>query len=204
MNRTSFRGKGKRVEFPFREAFWMSLEQIRKRLKRSIILVGSIALGISLLTHLEMTNVILATYMSSIGSTMEAYQFWLIIVSLFVCGIGLINANLIAIYERYREIGTMKCLGAMDQHVMKLFLIESLIFGAVGGVLGFSFGTITAIASSSVQLGINALSFTPLEAILRYLAISTGLSVLLSVISTMYPALRAARLNPVEALRHNI
>ncbi|MEE8322018.1 hypothetical protein DRO66_03250 [Candidatus Bathyarchaeota archaeon] len=204
MNRTSFRGKGKRVEFPFREAFWMSLEQIRKRLKRSIILVGSIALGISLLTHLEMTNVILATYMSSMGSTMEAYQFWLIIVSLFVCGIGLINANLIAIYERYREIGTMKCLGAMDQHVMKLFLIESLIFGAVGGVLGFSFGTITAIASSSVQLGINALSFTPLEAILRYLAISTGLSVLLSVISTMYPALRAARLNPVEALRHNI
>ncbi len=192
------------MEFPFREAFWMSLEQIRKRLKRSIILVGSIALGISLLTHLEMTNVILATYMSSIGSTMEAYQFWLIIVSLFVCGIGLINANLIAIYERYREIGTMKCLGAMDQHVMKLFLIESLIFGAVGGVLGFSFGTITAIASSSVQLGINALSFTPLEAILRYLAISTGLSVLLSVISTMYPALRAARLNPVEALRHNI
>lgn len=204
MNRTSFRGKGKRVEFPFREAFWMSLEQIRKRLKRSIILVGSIALGISLLTHLEMTNVILATYMSSMGSTMEAYQFWLIIVSLFVCGIGLINANLIAIYERYQEIGTMKCLGAMDQHVMKLFLIESLIFGAVGGVLGFSFGTITAIASSSVQLGINALSFTPLEAILRYLAISTGLSVLLSVISTMYPALRAARLNPVEALRHNI
>jgi len=192
------------VEFPFREAFWMSLEQIRKRLKRSIILVGSIALGISLLTHLEMTNVILATYMSSMGSTMEAYQFWLIIVSLFVCGIGLINANLIAIYERYQEIGTMKCLGAMDQHVMKLFLIESLIFGAVGGVLGFSFGTITAIASSSVQLGINALSFTPLEAILRYLAISTGLSVLLSVISTMYPALRAARLNPVEALRHNI
>lgn len=182
----------------------MSLEQIRKRLKRSIILVGSIALGISLLTHLEMTNVILATYMSSMGSTMEAYQFWLIIVSLFVCGIGLINANLMAIYERYREIGTMKCLGAMDQHVMKLFLIESLIFGAVGGVLGFSFGTITAIASSSVQLGINALSFTPLEAILRYLAISTGLSVLLSVISTMYPALRAARLNPVEALRHNI
>ncbi len=204
MKRKSFRGGGERVEFPFREAFWMSVEQIRKRLKRSIIVVGSIALGISLLTHLEMTNVILATYMSSMGTTMEAYQFWLIIVSLFVCGIGLINANLIAIYERYREIGTMKCLGAMDQHVMKLFLIESLIFGLVGGVLGFSFGTITAMASSSVQLGINVLGFTPLEAILRYLAITTGLSVLLSVVSTVYPAWRAARLNPVEALRHNV
>ncbi len=182
----------------------MSLEQIRKRLKRSIIVVGSIALGISLLTHLEMTNVILATYMSSMGTTMEAYQFWLIVVSLFVCGIGLINANLIAIYERYREIGTMKCLGALDQHVMKLFLVESLVFGLVGGVLGFSFGTITAIASSSTQLGINVLGFTPLEATLRNLAVTTGLSVLISVVSTVYPALRAARLNPVEALRHHV
>ena len=204
MKRKSLRGGGERVEFPIREAFWMSLEQIRKRLKRSIIVVGSIALGISLLTHLEMTNVILATYMSSMGTTMEAYQFWLIVVSLFVCGIGLINANLIAIYERYREIGIMKCLGALDQHVMKLFLVESLVFGLVGGVLGFSFGAITAIASSSAQLGINVLGFTPLEATLRNLAVTTGLSVLISVVSTVYPALRAARLNPVEALGHNV
>jgi putative ABC transport system permease protein len=204
MKRKNFRGGGEQVEFPIREAFWMSLEQIRKRLKRSIIVVGSIALGISLLTHLEMTNVILATYMSSMGTTMEAYQFWLIVVSLFVCGIGLINANLIAIYERYREIGIMKCLGALDQHVMKLFLVESLVFGLVGGVLGFSFGAITAIASSSAQLGVNVLGFTPLEATLRYLGVTTGLSVLISVVSTVYPALRAARLNPVEALGHNV
>ena len=195
---------GKRIEFPLSEAFWISVEQIRKRLKRSLVVVGSIALGISLLTHLEMTNVILAAYMKNMDIAIEAYQFWLIVVSLLVCGIGLVNANLIAVYERFREIGTMKCLGALDQHVMKLFLIESLIFGLVGGVLGFAIGTLTAIASSSVQLGTNVLWITPLNTTLKYLALITGLSALLSVISTVYPAVRAAKLNPVEALRHNI
>lgn len=196
-------GKGK-IELPFLEAFWISVEQIRKRLKRSIIVVGSIALGIALLTHLEMTNIIFASYMKSMGITIEAYQFWLIIVSLFVCGIGLINANLIATYERYREIGTMKCLGALDQHVIKLFLIEALILGLVGGLLGFSIGTLAAIASSSFQLGTNVLWITPLEATLQYLGLTISLSVVLSVVSTVYPALRAARLNPVEALRYNV
>ena len=204
MTRKSFRGMGKRIEFPLIEAFWISVEQIRKRLKRSLVVIGSIALGISLLTHLEMTNVILAAYMKNMDIAIEAYQFWLIVVSLLVCGIGLVNANLIAVYERFREIGTMKCLGALDQHVMKLFLIESLIFGLVGGVLGFAIGTLTAIASSSFQLGTNVLWITPLNTTLKYLALITGLSALLSVISTVYPAVRAAKLNPVEALRHNI
>ena len=195
---------GKKIEFPLIEAFGISLEQIRKRLKRTLIIVGSIALGIALLTHLEMTNVILAAYMKNMDITIEAYQFWLIVVSLLVCTMGLINANLIAVYERVREIGTMKCLGALDQHVMKLFLIESLIFGLVGGVLGFSIGTLTAIASSSFQLGTNVLWITPLNTTLKYLVLITGLSTLLSVISTVYPAVRAAKLNPVEALRHSI
>lgn len=204
MTRKRFRGMEKRIEFPLIEAFGISIEQIRKRLKRSLIIVGSIALGISLLTHLEMTNIILAAYMKNMDVTIEAYQFWLIAVSLLVCGMGLVNANLIAVYERFREIGTMKCLGALDQHVMKLFLIESLIFGLVGGVLGFSIGTLTAIASSSFQLGTNVLWITPWSTTLKYAALITGLSTLLSIISTVYPAVRAAKLNPVEALRHSI
>jgi ABC-type lipoprotein release transport system permease subunit len=192
------------IELPLSEAFWISLEQIKKRLKRSIIIVSAIALGITLLTHLEMTNVIFAAYMQSAGVTIEAYQFWLLVVSLLVCIIGLINANLIAIYERYREIGTMKCLGALDRHIMKFFLIEALIFGIVGGALGFAMGTLTALFSSSYQLAINALFVIPLDATIQYLGLTVGLSVVLSILSTGYPAIRAARLNPVEALRYDI
>lgn len=204
MRKKNLRGGNGKIELPLLEALWISVEQIRKRLGRTIIVVGSIALGIALLTHLEMTNIILAAYTRSVGNTIEAYQFWLIIISLLVCGVGLINANLIATYERYKEIGTMKCLGALDQHVVKLFLIEALIVGLVGGLLGFSLGALTAIASSSLQLGTNVLWITPFEATIQHLGLTTSLSAFLSVVSTVYPALRAARLNPVEALRYDV
>jgi ABC-type lipoprotein release transport system permease subunit len=199
-----FKDRKKKIEFPFLQALWLSVEQIKKRTKRSVIVIISIALGIALLTHLEMTNVIFLAYEKSTGITIEAYQFWLIIVSLFVCGVGLINSNLITTYERYREIGIMKCLGALDRHVIKLFLIEAFIFGLVGGVLGFSAGSLTAILTSCIQLGFNILWQIPLATALQYLGLTTSLSIVLCVISTIFPALKAARYNPVDALRHNI
>ena len=104
----------KTIEFPILEAARISVEHIRKRLYRSLIIVCTIDLGIALLIHLEVTNILYAAHLREAGLALEGYQFWLIIISLLVCGIGLINANLIAIYERYREIGTMKFLGALS------------------------------------------------------------------------------------------
>ncbi|UCH03049.1 MAG: FtsX-like permease family protein, partial [Candidatus Bathyarchaeota archaeon] len=192
-----FKDRKEKIEFPFVQALWLSVEQIKKRTKRSVIVIVSIALGIALLTHLEMTNIIFLSYMKSTGIMIEAYQFWLIIVSLFVCGVGLINSNLITTYERYREIGIMKCLGALDQHVIKLFLLEAIIFGLVGGVFGFSVGSLTAILTSCIQLGVNILWQIPLGVVLQYLGLTTSLSIVLCIISTIFPALKAARYNPV-------
>jgi predicted lysophospholipase L1 biosynthesis ABC-type transport system permease subunit len=194
----------KTIEFPILEAARISVEHIRKRLYRSLIIVCSIALGIALLTHLEVTNLLYAAHLREAGLALEGYQFWLIIISLLVCGIGLINANLIAIYERYREIGTMKFLGALDQHVMKLFLVEAVLFGGLGGLLGFSIGTVTAILASTIQLGVNTLFLMPIITVLQDLGLILTLSILITVISTVYPAWRAARLNPIEALSAHI
>lgn len=193
-----------RVELPLAEAIKISFEQIWKRIERSIIIIGSITCSIALLSYIEMTNIIFAYSLNEAGITIEAYQFWLVIVSLLVCVLGLINANLIAIYERFREIGTMKCLGALDQHIIKLFFIEAFILGLIGGLIGSILGLAAAVASSYTQIGIEVIKNIPLLLTIQRLGLITSLSVILSTISIIYPTLKAVKLNPVEALKYNV
>ena len=201
MNPEQIHGK---IKLPISEAFHISVRQIRIRFQRSKIMIASIGLGIAFMTHLNITNVIFNAYMSEVGTTVEAYQFWLLIISAFVCCVGLINSTLIAVYERYTEIGTMKCLGALDHHILELFIIEALLLGLYGGLIGFVIGTITAASSSMMQLGFDAILNIPIIEMLKYLGLTTLLSIILSVGSTIIPALRAAKLNPVEALRYHV
>ncbi len=201
MNPEQIHGK---IKLPISEAFHISVRQIRIRFQRSKIMIASIGLGIAFMTHLNITNVIFNAYMSEVGTTVEAYQFWLLIISAFVCCVGLINSTLIAVYERYTEIGTMKCLGALDNHILELFIIEALLLGLYGGLIGFVIGTITAASSSMMQLGFDAILSIPIIEMLKYLGLTTLLSIILSVGSTIIPALRAAKLNPVEALRYHV
>jgi len=168
-----------RVELPLSEAFRVSLEQIRRRMKRSGIVVLSITLGIALMAHF-------------------------LVVSFLVCVVGLTNASLIAVYERYREIGIMKSLGALDRHILEMFLIECTIFGLIGGTLGFAAGSISASFATSAQIGFGALSNVRIPDLLLNLGYSVGLAVLLNVVSTIYPAYKAAKLKPVEALAYEI
>jgi len=134
----------------------------------------------------------------------EAYQLWLVVVSILVCVIGLTNSSLIAVYERYREIGIMKALGALDRHILELFLIESTVYGLVGGILGFFAGTVVAGVSAGFQIGFGTLLNVRLLDLLLHLSYSVGLAVVLNVVSTVYPAYKAARLRPVEALEYEV
>ena len=192
------------VHLPLLDSLQISLEHIRKRKTRSIIVVASTALGISYLTHFLATNTIVSSFLGETGGSAEAYRFGLIVVSIFICGISIINSTMISVLERYSEIGTMKCLGALDQHILKLLLIESFFLGLTGGVIGFTFGTVTSILSSYFELGFTVLQRLPLTGFLELSGQTIALSVILSVVSTAYPAIRAAKLNPVEALHYDV
>ena len=126
---------------------------------------------------------------------------WLIIISFMVCVVGVANAMLMSVTERFREIATMKCLGAMDSFIMINFVLESSILGLAGGVIGAVLGLLLGVLKS--VWGFGTLAFANLPA--SMLSASAGLclvaGVALAALAAVYPAWVAARLAPMEAMR---
>jgi ABC-type antimicrobial peptide transport system permease subunit len=194
------------IKFSFADAFRFSLESIRKRFTRALITSLSVLLGIAfMVTILTMT-----TILGNVGKQPPGpYQYWMVLIALLVCGVGIINSMLMSVTERYKEIGTMKCLGATNSSVLQIFLVEALLLGLLGGVIGAVVGWVAAIGIYGVQFGISAIfpaaNLTAvLTTYLSYIGTAIGVAALLSIGAASYPALYAARLNPAEALRFEI
>lgn len=118
-------------------------------------------------------------------------------ISLVVGGIGIMNIMLVTVAERTHEIGIRKAIGASNIDISWQFLMESLAISIVGGIAGYLLGYVTAFTISS------QMAFTPafnLEIALTSLSVS----ILMGLIFGLYPALRAARKDPIEALNHRI
>ena len=116
------------------------------------------------------------------------------VVSLVVGGIGIMNIMLVNVTERTREIGIRKALGASDRHVLGQFLIESLTMTVVGGIIGLVAAYIIAFFVATV------FSFQP-ALTWEIVAIAMGLAISVGVIFGLYPAIKASRKDPIEALR---
>ena len=117
-------------------------------------------------------------------------------ISLVVGGIGIMNIMLVSVTERTREIGIRKALGAKGRHIRMQFVIEAGTTSAVGGVIGIVFGIVGA---RMVSMFIDDFTAVPtIQAIL----LAFGISVAIGVIFGYLPANKAAKLNPIEALRH--
>lgn len=119
----------------------------------------------------------------------------LVSISLVVGGVVLMNVMLVAVTERTREIGIRKALGATRSSILVQFLAESVTLSLTGGITGVFLGFVIASTISA---------FTPVPSAVELWAVLTGLSVtfVIGVLFGTYPANRAARLDPVEALRH--
>jgi putative ABC transport system permease protein len=115
--------------------------------------------------------------------------------SLLVGGIGIMNIMLVTVTERTREIGIRKAIGAKDRDVLAQFLIEAILMSGVGGLFGVCFG----VAASYLLA-----SFTPYPATVHAVSviIAFGFSALVGIFFGYYPATRAAKLDPIEALRY--
>ena len=131
----------------------------------------------------------------------QSKQTWLISLSLLVCVVGIANAMLMSVTERYREIGTMKCLGALDSFIVKLFLLESTFQGSAGTSLGIVIGFLLTMALALLDYGGHVFTYFPTAAIVRSALAALVVGTLLSLIGAMLPAYRAAKMEPVEAMR---
>jgi ABC-type antimicrobial peptide transport system permease subunit len=126
---------------------------------------------------------------------------WILAVSLLVCTISNVISMLLNITRRFREIGTMKCLGAFDGTVLALFLTEALLLGLAGGAVGAFSGSLISLVLALVRDGWAVVGFR----LVSQLALAAGGTILLvmglTLVGAAYPAWRASRMLPVEAMQ---
>ena len=123
-------------------------------------------------------------------------------ISLVVGGIGIMNIMLVSVTERTREIGIRKALGAKERYIMSQFVIEAAATSALGGVIGIVLGYILCFVVTKVIVIIYAQSFTVIPTYFSVMA-SFGISAAIGIFFGYMPAKKAARLNPIDALRYD-
>lgn len=211
----------RQVVLPWKKAVEISFQSIRVRFFRSLITTLSLVLAVSFLSFVNVGND-LANGLLATGDPIQKQaliragydlgpddirvdsspkQRWIVILSLLVCVVGIVNAQLMAVTERFREIGTMKCLGALDRFVLRLFVLESGMQGLAGAGVGAFAGGLFAMVNFLLRFGWVALSNVSWKAVAFSLVLSLVVGCLLSLFGVMYPALVASRMQPVEAMR---
>ena len=128
-------------------------------------------------------------------------QIFLLCISFLVCMVGIANAMLMAITERFREIATMKCLGATDGYILSQFMLEAALQGFFGGLLGAVVGFVIAVARSGLAYGAHLWRYFPAGEVALCFVFSLAAGVLLSALASMQPSWSASRMAPMEAMR---
>jgi putative ABC transport system permease protein len=128
-------------------------------------------------------------------------------VALIAAAFGIINTMMTAVYERRREIGIMRAIGAKRGDIFKIFVLESGLYGFLGGIVGVSVGLLVSVFAGDFisQIGANDLlkGATPQANFdIALILTAIGFSLVISVISGLYPAWKAAKLTPVEAINY--
>lgn len=141
----------------------------------------------------DMTQV--ADTMASATTVMTGMLGAVAAVSLLVGGIGIMNIMLVSVTERTREIGIRLAIGAHERHILVQFLVEATVLSLLGGVLGIGIGLgLAGLASWTMSV--------PFVPSISVVLLAVGFSALIGMVFGFFPALRGARLDPIDALRH--
>lgn len=222
---------GREIVLPMSKAVEISFRSLKIRFGRSLITTSGVILAIAFLMSVWSSNAIVGslravnkseinlllqkngieTGLAESGEASaeaqasmleeESKQTWLISLSLLVCVVGIANAMLMSVTERFREIGTMKCLGALDSFIVKLFLLESTFQGVAGTTAGIIIGFALTFLLALLDYGGYVLDYFPLSKIAESAGYALVVGTSLSLIGAMLPAYRAAKMEPVEAMR---
>lgn len=153
-----------------------------------------------------------ATSMSSILDTIQTVigilQLVLIAIAsiaLIVASIGIMNTMLTSVMERTREIGIMKAIGATNKDIMSIFIIEGMLVSSIGGIIGILLGIVgsqglTMILNNFMGMG-GSSNLTPVITIMS-VVLAVSVSLIVGILSSLYPAWKAARMSPIEAVRY--
>ena len=213
-------GIQRQIVLPWSRTLQMTRENIFVRLGRSIITASGIFLGIAFMSAVlfggaaatvaeKVTSQQLGTMESGVDA--QARTVWLVAMSLIVATVGIVNSMLMSVTERYKEIGTMKCLGALDKFIVRLFILEAMLLGVLASFVGALVGTgaMTLVYGSRIGFGptLSSWGVAALKiggtGLPLWLTIICGIFIggVLSVGAALYPAWRAAKMPPAAALR---
>jgi putative ABC transport system permease protein len=186
------------INLPWSKAISIAMNSLKIRLGRSLITASGIFLGIAFLTYSGtpiLIKVASHTYSTADGESNR--QLWLVIMALLVCTVGIMNAMLMSVSERFREIGTMKCLGALDSLIVRLFIIEAVFMGVLSSFCGWLLGFLALL----LVRGTHQMSGAVVGESFLY---SVLIGALLTLIAALLPALRAAQMPAAAALRTTV
>lgn len=213
------------VVLPWRRAFWMCAANVRHRRGRSLITFVCIAVVVaffaSSMTNQHILNTLRASPDVRVQAALERanaaapdpataarqrdQQRWLLALSALLCLAGITNTILMSVTERVREIGTLKCLGALDRFIVRLFLIENACLGAAASFSGALLGILLAVLQTGLMTAFSLLSASAcLRAAVYSGPRAVALGTLLTVLASIYPTIVAAHMKPVDAMRVDV